>query len=333
MVAKAKRGALAKRSKRTVKKVTKVIKTKSKTKAPRRKTTSGLSAAAAMVSDARKLVHVPTPMPSGPYTVVHSRSVTSITTNNAGQKTVLLVSSFSDAAGINGGNNVLPLHGIYGVGGNVPGTTESYIYDPLLAGASAGNYQLACHAITCTVTCADSALSASGLVYMGTLPLRLSRTNFPFWNAIADNLTPRAEMKSFTAFTSLQNAELAVRHAAVMDSVSWSEFSPSASNTTGTSITMRDALSNICVFFTPTSTPVNYQVTIHVEWRVIYNVDQQLAATQKLYQPSPMSVIAASRAALASTGGMLSRGGGDAFLGGSWRPGSYSADNPRVLTQ
>lgn len=321
------------RVKKTIKGA-KVLKSRTKAKKSPTKTktrTTSVAPASMMLADARKLVHVPTAMPSGPYTVVHSRSVTSITTNALGQKTVMLISSFADSAGINGGNNVLPYHGIFGVGTNVPGTTESYIVDPLLAGVAAGNYQLACHAITATVTCADSALAASGLVYMGTLPLRLSRANFGTWNAIADNLTPRAEMKSFTAFTSLQNSELAVRHCAVMDAVSWSEFNPSAANTTGGTIVMRDALSNICIFFTPTTTPINYQVTIHVEWRVIYNVDQQLAATQRLYQPSPMPVISTSRAMLAATGGMLGGRPGDSFLGASWRPGSFSADNPRVL--
>lgn len=329
----AKRGALS--SKRT-KKMIKVIKTRTKSRKANRRSAPSLAGAAMLIADARKLVHVPTPMPTGPYTVVHSRSVTSITTNAFGQKTVLLVSSFADAAGTNGGTNVLPMHGVHGVGTNVPGTTESYIYDPLLAGAAAGTYQLSCHAITVSVTCADSALSASGLVYMGTLPLRLTRTNFVSWNTLADNLTPRAEMKSFTAFTSLQNSELAVRHASVMDAVSWSEFNPSAANVTGSSVVMRDALSTICVFFTPTTAAVNYQVTIHVEWRVIYNVDQQLASTQKLYQPSPMSVVSAARAALSSTGGMLLRPGmntGDAFLGSSWNPNSFSADNRRVISQ
>jgi len=325
---------------RGLKKAKKTIKTgkvKTKVKAAKTAKTKGKSsrvsapAVATMLADARKLTHVPTHMPSGPYTVVHSRSVTSISTNASGQKTVMLISSFSDAAGTNGGNNVLPFHGIHGVGTNVPGTTESYIVDPILAGAAAGTYQLACHAITATVTCADSALGANGLVYMGTLPLRLSRLNFGSWNAIADNLTPRAEMKSFTAFTSLQNSELAVRHSSVMDAVSWSEFLPSAGNTSGTSIQMRDALSTICIFFTPTTTAVNYQVTIHVEWRVMYNVDQQLAATQKLYAPAPMGAIASSRAILTATGGMLAGGRGDAFLGASYNPGSFSANNPRVI--
>jgi len=282
--------------------------------------------------DARKLVHVPTPIPTGPYTTVHSRSVTSIATNAFGQKTVMLISSFADSTGINGGNNILPVHAVYGVGVNVPGVTESYVYDPILAGATAGTYQLACHAITATVTCADSALNASGLVYLGALPLRLTRGNFATWNAIADNLTPRAEMKSITALTTLNNSEQAVRHASPMDTVSWSEFNPSAANTTGSNITMRDALSNICIFFTPTVATVNYQVTIHVEWRVMYNTDQQLAATQKLHSPTPVSVVTAARNALSSTAGMTpGTSARDAFLGATWAPGAFSANNPRVL--
>jgi len=327
-------------SKRAIRRRTKPVlkRPKAKSSAPKLRTKSKPRArsmgnvSAMLLSDARKITHIPPPMAAGPYSVVHSRSLTTITTSTTGQSTVLLATSFCDTAGIAAGNNVLPFHAIYGVGTNVPGTTESYIADPVLSGSAAATYQLALHALTVTVTCADSALGASGLIYMGTLPVRLARSNFATWNAVAANVSPRAEMRSMTAFATLQNSEMAVRHASVMDSVTWQDFCPSAANTSGSTIAMRDSLSNIVVVFTPTTAAVNYVVTIHAEWRIMYNVDQQLAATQKLYTPSNPAVLAASRALLVSSGGMTPGAASrDSFLGASWQSGPLSPDNPRVL--
>lgn len=285
--------------------------------------------------DARRGEHVPTFMPCGPYTVIHSRSATPIATNTSGQNTVMLFTSFNDSAGINGGNNILPYHGIYGVGINVPGTTEQYIVDPIVSGKTANFYSLSLHAMTVSITCTDSVTNASGIVYMGTLPLRLARTAFATWNAVAINAVTRSEMKSMSAYTTAATPELAVRHNYPLDYSSYAEFLPSASNASGSNITMRDALSNIVVVLSPTSVAVNYLVTVHCEWRAMYNSDPELAATQRMHQTTPLHAIDPSRNALAASAGSSLAFGyppptgpgsifGGTFAAGSQPPGGWS---------
>lgn len=272
-------------------------------------------------------------MPCGPYTVIHSRSATTISTNTAGQDIVLLATSFSDTTGTGAGLNILPYHAVWGVGINVPGITENYIVDPITSGKTAGFYSLSLHAMTVSVMCIDSASNAAGAVYMGTLPLRLTRTSFATWNAIATNVITRAEMKSLTAYATMNNPELAVRHNYPLDYSSYAEFLPNATNTSGSNIIMRDALSNIVVVFRPTAVSVNYMVTIHCEWRAMYNTDTELAATQRMHQTAPLHAIDPARNALAATAGMSpspanipfsSLGGGSGSVYGSFGSSMFS---------
>ena len=136
------------------------------------------------VLDARRAVHLPPPGAHGAYTVVRTRSVTTIATNTAGQRTVLIAGQFHDSSA-SPQVNCLPYHAVYGVGTAVPGTTESYIVDPLLSGASAGAYNLSLHAMTVVITADGSATTSIGTFYMGAIPSRINRLTFATLGASA----------------------------------------------------------------------------------------------------------------------------------------------------
>lgn len=205
--------------------------------------------------------------------------MTNVATNAFGQRTVLIAGQWKDGAATPQENS-LPFHAIYGVGTGVPGTTETIVGDPLLSGAAAGTYQLAMHAMTVVVTADGSATSGTGTFYMGTIPSRIARTSFATWNVLGTNLLSRREMLPITAYQSLSDSErYSTRSLFPMDMITWQEFSPSASNTTGSAIQLDDSLSPCFIVWEPTTTSVNYNVSIFVEWRVIYNSDVQLAST------------------------------------------------------
>jgi len=182
--------------------------------------------------------------------------------------------------------NVLPFHAIYGVGTFVPGTTENYIADPLLSGSSAGTYNLSMHAMTVVVTADASATTGTGTFYMGTIPSRINRLGFATWGALGGNLETRREMLPVTAYQSLSDSErYSTRCSFPMDMISYQQFDPSCANTSGSAIQLNDSLSPVFVVWEPTATAVTYNVSIFVEWRVIYNNDVQLASTQTIHNP------------------------------------------------
>ncbi len=270
---------------------------------------------------------MPAPFPAPSYTVVRTRSVTSISTSATGQKTVMICGQWNDGAATPQ-VNVLPFHAVYGVGTNVPGTTESYVVDPLLAGASAGAYNLSLHAMTVVVTTDGSATSGVGTFYMGSIPSRINRLGFATWNALGTNLESRREMLPITAYQSLSESErYSTRVLFPLDMVTYSQFDPSAANTTGSAIQLNDGLSPCFIVWEPTSAAVSYNVSIFVEWRVIYNTDVQLASTQvnhpvtspSMWQQmtSVASSLAGNLASAASVMGGINPGGPDASLTGA----------------
>jgi len=232
------------------------------------------------VLDARRSIHLPPPGAHGAYTVVRTRSVTTIATNTAGQRTVLIAGQWQDSAA-SPQVNCLPFHAVYGVGTAVPGTTESYIVDPLLSGAAAGAYNLSLHAMTVVVTADGSATSSIGTFYMGAIPSRVNRLAFGTFAAMGANLVSRREMLPITAYQALAESErYSVRTTFPMDLITYQQFDPNATNTSGSNIQLNDGLSPVFIVWEPTTTATNYNVSIFAEWRVIYNSDVQLASTQ-----------------------------------------------------
>jgi len=236
--------------------------------------------------DARVPYHLAGPLPLGPYTVMRGRSVFSISTNTAGQKTVLLVGPHTLNNATSAFNAATtPLIAINGVGTDVPGAAlgEQHHGDGLALTYASTTYSnntasAGLHACTVVITCTTNALKSSGQVYMGSLNQRVARTRFATWNACGDSLIARREMVPFSA-THVMRQGLAISCYPV-DTIDWAAQRPLITNssTLADNVTM-DSLSQLAFVFMDTDTDaVEYTITVYTEWRMNF-MDAALAST------------------------------------------------------
>jgi len=236
--------------------------------------------------DARKTVHIPPPLPMGPYTILRGRSVYSLTTGTVTTNTVMLVGAHRVASV---DSCVTPLLATVGSGVNVPGTTETNVVDSLISTYGTGNLQssvanAALHAVTVTVQCTNSATAANGVVYVGTLAQRIGRQNYATWNGVASALLSRREVSSFSAYNTMTNPVVVSSYP--IDMVEWSTQQPLiAVDANASNNYCGDTLAQIALVFPPTTTAVDYNITIHTEWRVNF-VDAALSSTSIKHEPT-----------------------------------------------
>jgi len=280
----------------------------------------------AMMVDASRAIHIPSPIPLGPYTIVRGRSTVQISTNNAGQKTVLLVGPHTVGTTGLRDSIISPIVGVSGVGGGVPGTTETLYTDSVIGAYAAsltGNLANAnLHGLTVTINCLSTATSAENQVYFGSLNQRINRSRFDFWNTIADTLVNRREVQPHSAY-SLLSTPLKVSCYPV-DIVDWAKQSPLvlAAALTGDNVTM-DSLSQLVFVFPPTTAVINYSITIYTEWRMNFT-DAALASTAVTHRASKMDTWSALAAMGSDSAGFVQSartvmdgggGGGRGILG------------------
>lgn len=236
--------------------------------------------------DARVLAHVPPSVPMGPYTVVRSRNVRTITTDTTGASTVMLIGPHRL---VSIESCITPIIAIIGTGANVPGTTEQTITDVGIQGYagtilnSTANAQL--HAITVVVQSTSSATAAQGLVYVGSLAQRVGRQNYATYNALASALINRRELSPFAAYSTMTKP--AEHSAYPVDMTEWSMQVPvhNVGATPGDNY-HSDTLSQIAVVFPATTVAVDYNVSIFTEWRVNFT-DSVLNSTAVRHDPTP----------------------------------------------
>lgn len=277
-------------------KVRKVIKTrmKPKYKPVRRSVPSRATAIPAVVLaavDATVQQHIPPHIPMGPYTVIKSRVIVPITTSITSQQTVLLLGAYGRASTLD--QSIGPAIAILGVGTNVPGITESYFQDAAIAtfdgnsfGNSLANGNL--HALTVVVNCTSSATAANGLVYYGAVNQRVNRSQFATYNELAQNLFPRREFSSKSAY-SLCTCPHKLS-AFPVDLTDWSTQKPlvETSLTFSDNIAL-DSLSQLAIIFPDTVSAVQYTITVYTEWRINFT-SPVLASTSVRREPAPPQV-------------------------------------------
>lgn len=281
----------------------------------------GANVAAAI--DARNNQHVPCPLSAGAYTVIRSRSSFSIATRTDGTR---LVMEFGEFTNTSVPNSVTPYSGVYGSGTGVPGTTETYVIDPNLGGATAGDKQISLHALTVVVACTSAPTAAQGMLYMGSLASKVDRNQYATWDAMGLAITGRREMRPITAYEALSDTEKnSTALAYPLDPVQWSAFWTTTANDTGSNINLSDSLSPILVVFEGTTAAVLYSVTVYAEWRVIYNRDITLASTQSLHQAASQSYWDSVRNMASGINGMFSgREAYDSSYGGTLSGGGIT---------
>lgn len=263
----------------------------------------------ALMVDASRAVHIPSPIPLGPYTVVRGRSTIQVSSNSSGQYTVLLLGPHTVATLGSRDLSITPCVGVSGVGTNVPGTTETIYSDSIIAPYAAslsGNLANGnLHGMTAVINCLSTATSAEGQVYLGSLNQRINRSRFAVWNDVALALINRREVSPHSAYNILATP-LKVSCYPV-DIIDWAAQSPilPATGTTGDNVTM-DSLSQLVMVIPPTSSVLNYSVTIYTEWRINF-VDAALASTATTKTATSMSVWSRIAAAGSDTAGFLQK--------------------------
>lgn len=242
--------------------------------------------------DATNAVHVPPPIPLGPYTVVKGRSTVNVTTSATGQSTVVLLGPHTTTTAGQRDLTISPVIGITGVGTNIPGAVETVLSDSVLlpyANTLALNQANASlHGMTVVLNCLATATSAEGQVYFGALNQRINRTRFGFWNDVAASLVNRRDIKPQSAYSCL--SQPVKMSAYPVDVVDWARQSPLVlpGVAAGTDVTT-DALSQIALVFPSTTAAVTYSLTVYTEWRINF-VDAALASTATSHEASPMEL-------------------------------------------
>lgn len=268
---------------------------------------------ALMAVDARRISHIPPPLPLGPYTVVRGRNVFSVATSNTGQQTVLLVSPHTLAnVGANPVFNTYatPVIGTIGAGTNIPGSTfegtwQDAIAVPYAAATLGGNLcSASLHALTVVVSCFSTAVLADGAIYMGALNQRVARTRFATWNDLAANLLNRREMTSTSAFHVLSDP-VAI-HAYPVDTVDWAAQRPLVTGdlTTFSNNATMDSLCQLAFVWPPTTASVIYTLTVYTEWRMNFT-DPALASTASGHMAAPLKAWNDITAMGQATGGFM----------------------------
>ncbi len=267
-----------------------------------------------MIVDASRAVHIPAPIPLGPYTVVRGRSTVSVSTNSTGQYTVLLlgphtISSVRDAC-------VTPVIAVSGVGMNVPGTAETIYSDGIAvpyAASLTGNLANGnLHGLTIVLNCLSTATQAEGQVFLGSLNQRINRTRYSVWNDVAIALLARREVQPHSAYNVLSDPIKASCYP--VDIVDWAKQSPlvTVPVTSADNITM-DSLSQLVMVFPPTTAILQYSVTVYTEWRMNFT-DAALASTATTKRASSMDLWSKLAAVGSDTSGFL-QAAGSAVLG------------------
>lgn len=279
-------------AKRGVKKS--VIKYSKMTKPSKPRESKASNAAGSMIlhaADASRLTHVAPHIPLGPYTVVRGRIVIPVKTNAAGQTLTVMLGSYGISSQFN--SVVTPVVAVMGEGGNVPGTTETQyvdsvmgVYDSSSPTTAIANGAL--HALTATLNCVSTATTAAGIVYYGAVNQRVNRQNFATYNDLGNSVITRREMSSKSAYCAMTSP---IKLSAYpVDIVDWASQKPLMipSITLGANLT-NDALSQMMFVFPPTTTAVDYVITVHTEWRVNFT-DPALSSTSTKHEPGSQSL-------------------------------------------
>lgn len=255
--------------------------------------------------DATNQMHIPPPMPMGPYTVMRGRFTQNFTTKPNDHVALLIgphCVSRTAASTHDLTPNITPCIMIYGDGAVVPGTNDYVADDPVLSKYATSDAQAMAqlHAITVTVNCSSSAVNAQGTVYAGTLNQRIRRTSYATYEALSLALISRPEVKSYNAIgaTGLKFSNYPVD---VGDWMSQDYFIPD--DASKQHMISKDTLGQQVVVFGPIA-GVNYNVTIHTEWRVNFT-EVALASTARLRPPASQGMWNNAIAAGNMTSGML----------------------------
>lgn len=258
------------------------------------------------VVDATSNTHVPCPITLGPYTVVRGRVNLSIQTNTNNSTVVLLGPHTVSTAGLRD-LTITPVVTISGVGTDVPGTTELLTPDNLIssyASSVAGNAANGnLHGLTVVLNCLSPTTTVQGQVYVGSLNQRINRSRFATWNAVADSLITRREVKPYSAYNVLSKP---LKYSVFpVDIVDWARQVPLVLQAAapGDNITM-DSLSQGVLIFPATAAVVSYTITVYTEWRVNFS-DAALASTATTRPASPMDMWNKVAAVGTDTGGFV----------------------------
>lgn len=237
--------------------------------------------AMSLACDATNAIHVPPPIPMGPYTVVKGRTLIQIATNTFGQRSAMLFSPHTAAVTGQRDLCLTPVIGTFGVGINVPTVNDTFYADsavtPYAASLPLNNANAQLHSLTVTVTCLSNGNTAEGQVFVGSINQRINRGRFGYWNDVADALIARSEMKPLSAQHISANP-LKVSSYPVDISDWCSQVPLVTSSAVPAEMVSMDSLSQIALVFMPTVAAVSYSITVQTEWRINF-VDAVLSST------------------------------------------------------
>lgn len=254
--------------------------------------------------------HLPGPRATAPYIVTRERINIPVTTNTSGQQTVVLLGSFVQGGfGTAGGEHLASTIAAYGVGTNVPGTTETRVQSVLFAGAEAMSATCSMHSMKVEVLCTgtSSGVVPQGLVHAGALSMPINRmSNFASWNKLANTLKTRRGIRQHTAYEMLSKPASYMTFP--LDSLRHSEFLWMSGSSASTDELDR-GLAPLVVILGPSSTAVDYTLTVSIEWKVRESLDPILQSAHRDHGITPEGLWNQLTRGLSAVGGFVGQAG------------------------
>lgn len=272
--------------------------------------------------------HLTTPnLAATPYTVIRDKVVVPIVpSTTANISTVMLLGAWQSSLST---TSVSPLYGMVGTGGNVPGTTESFIVPTLIAPTVLARARL--HRLSARICCTGGTTAGSaipdGKIYFGTLRGVIDRTGFASWNVLSNFLLGRNELVERTNYETFTQPAHCVT--CPNDFITWEQFGLLGGAPTNAVIATPD-LCTMAIVFPATVNTINIDVQIDAEWTLEYTLDPILQSTHRRHPGVAEEAWHQARGFVSDHGGQVMEGVAAAALAAAAAPEAAAVVGTRL---
>ncbi len=249
-----------------------------------------------------------------PYTVLRERLILNVPTDSAGATIVM----FGPNTAVSTAQNTTCV-GAHGVGTALTSTWSPVVSNLLPFATYGGKVRIRLHRLSVHISCVGtgSGTVPPGSIWAGTLDAPIDLTAFTDFTAVSNFLLGRNQLHAVSAFASQHKPLVLASHP--LDPLSWAQFENNGTN--NTTYRTADTMAPIAVVIpaitsSTGSSAINWTLSVHAEWAVMFANDAVLQATHRIHPVCPEISLASATSALQNVGGWIDTAvqGGQAVL-------------------
>lgn len=221
---------------------------------------------------------------SGAWMFFTTKTVVDLPTDAVNDQ-IMALGEFIDQGIANLPDSVPPVLGWVVTTATTAPQVASWVLDGFFNGVAAQTYNISLHELTIEVQSFQTATTATGKTYVGTVRGRYPRNAVGTYTTLSASLKSLQQMKPFSQYELVSRPRVCMT--APMDQVSWNEFRvssgtpPGVGAATPAGVYMTDALSPMFVVHQAGATPVS--VNVYAKYRLIHNNDRIVQAAQQVH--------------------------------------------------